>query len=194
MTQLCSDDHIQRITQTLESDPEAGLAALASALEAHPEDARLHFLQGSTLLGLQRYVSGHDALSKAVELAPDFAIARFQLGLFQLTSGEVDRALETLGPIDRLPKTHYLRSLVSGLRCLVRDEFDDAIGHLRVGIEQNTENPPLNRDMEMLISTISQARSDDAGTAGDGDDPADEGELSEAALLLSRNRFKPDRH
>lgn len=198
MTQLCPESRLEHITGTMGTDPEAALAELAAELEAYPDDARLHFLQGSALIGLKRYVSGHDALARAVELAPDFAIARFQLGLFQLTSEEVDRALATLGPLDRLPDGHYLRAFVSGLRCLIRDEFDQALTHLRHGITQNAENAPLNADMEMLVSNIEETRSqapqidtayEDASADKDG-----EAGLSEAALLLNRSRFKPNRH
>ena len=51
----------------------------------------------------------------AVALAPDFLIARYQLGFFELTSGEVDNALATWGPLLRLPEDNYLRQFVEGM-------------------------------------------------------------------------------
>jgi len=111
----------------------------------------LHFLRGSVLAGIGRYIEAHQSLSRAVHLAPDYAIARFQLGFFQLTSGETANALDTWGRLDGLQDGHYLRKFVDGLRCLIRDDFKGVIQHLSEGITLNSENPPLNNDMTLII-------------------------------------------
>ena len=151
MSMLCSDEDLQKLMEALQADDGTELSRTDRLLADHPEDARLHFLRGSILAGIGRPIEALSSLSRAVELAPDFAIARFQLGFFQLTSGEAVNALGTWGPLALLPEGNYLRSFVAGLTHLIRDEFREAIAHLREGISRNDENPPLNRDMQLII-------------------------------------------
>lgn len=175
MANLCTDEQLSELVQAMQSG-EDQLDRVEALLAEFPEDARLHFLRGSMLVGAGRLIEAHRSLSRAVEIAPEFAIARFQLGFFQLTSGEADRAIETWGPLDRLPDGHYLRAFVDGLRCLIRDDFNGAISRLREGIGLNTENPPLNRDMQLIIDQcLPLAAGGDAAEA-----------VSETSLILKQ--------
>ena len=185
MPQLCDEDTLNSLISSMTADPEGQLKRVEMLLEEFPDDARLHFLYGSTLIGGGRLIEGHRSLSRAVEIAPDYPIARFQLGLFQLTSGEAESALGTFGRLDLLPDSHYLRKFVDGLRCLIRDDFPGTIDHLRQGISLNTENEPLNRDMQMVINQCLPL----IGQTADG---ASESSMSEASLLLTQfsNRSK----
>lgn len=133
------------------ADSAAGLARIDDLLTAYPDDARLHFLRASLLVG-SRPIEAHAAFSRAVAIAPDFAIARFQLGFFELTSGEGARAIATWAPLLALPDDHYLRRFVVGLTHLIHDRFAEAVAALRDGIAANTETPPLNGDMQLLIA------------------------------------------
>lgn len=179
MTTLCDDAAINALTQAMAGDPLPQIPGMEALLAQFPEDPRLHFLYGSTLIVAGRMIEAHRALSRAVELAPDFAIARFQLGLFQLTSGEAGAALETFGRLDGLPDGHYLRSFVDGLRCLVRDDFAGTVESLRKGIGLNSENPPLNNDMQMVIDRCIPLLGAARGEPGDV-------AVSETALILGQ--------
>lgn len=179
MTKLCDEAQLAALTRNMASDPQDQLGLMERLLGDYPEDARLHFVYGSTLIMLGRMIEAHRSLTRAVALAPDFAIARFQLGLFQLTSGEADAALETWGRLDRLPDTHYLRWFVDGLRCLIRDDFAGAIENLRKGIGLNSENPPLNNDMQMVIDRCIPLLGTARAEPGDG-------AVSETALILGQ--------
>lgn len=185
MSQLCDEQTLNDLTEALDdaSDP---IERIDEVLQSFPEDARLHFLRGSLLITRDRPIEAHQSLSRAVALAPDFAIARFQFGLFQLTSGEANKALETWGPLDRLAQDHYLRRFADGLRSLIRDEFADAVAMLREGILLNQENMPLNRDMQMLIDKCepltSVAPTDDAAAA------------SSTTLILQQFKDRSDMH
>jgi tetratricopeptide (TPR) repeat protein len=178
MARLCDDDSLKGLIQAMQSAPDGQIAKIEALLSDYPEDARLYLLHGSALVGDGRLIEGHRSLSKAVEIEPDFAIARFQLGLFQLTSGEAGNALSTWGRLDGLPDGHYLRKFVDGLRCLIRDDFQGAISNLREGIPLNTENLPLNKDMQMLIDRC-------LPMLQGGQDGADRS-VSETSLILSR--------
>lgn len=173
---LCSDKDLNDIIQTMQAGGEPPLARIEALIAAHDEDARLHFLRGSVLIGLSRHIEAHGELTRAVQLAPDFHLARFQLGFFELTSGEAQNALETWAPLDRLPDAHFLRKFVGGLRSLIADQFEAAITQLRAGIALNHENLPLNRDMQLIIERcLAIVAQDEAGA------------VSETSLILGHS-------
>ncbi|WP_235524094.1 tetratricopeptide repeat protein [Sphingomonas sp. Leaf33] len=140
-----------QLIATAEAGTGDELAFAERLIAAYPDDARLHFLRGSFLAGSGRPIEAHASLSLAVQLAPDFHLARFQLGFFELTSAEPARALATWEPLGALPEDHYLSHFVAGLTHLIHDRFPETIRELEVGISANGENPPLNRDMALII-------------------------------------------
>lgn len=148
---LADEQAMQALLRVVGDDAAAGLAQADALLAEHPDDARLHFLRASLLVGT-RPIEAHAAFQRAVVLAPDFALARFQLGFFELTSGEGARAIATWEPLQALPYDHYVRRFAVGLTHLVHDRFAEAVAALREGIAINDETPPLNGDMQLLIA------------------------------------------
>jgi len=179
MNEICPQSELDNLVTTLQGDSRDQLAQCDGLIDRYPEDARLHFLRGSVLASIGRPIEAMPALKKAVQLAPEFAIARFQLGFFQLTSGEAADALATWGPLALLPGDHYLRLFVGGLTRLIRDEFEEAAELLQAGIAANQENLPLNNDMRMIAEQVAQL------IKGDGDG-ADEESASATSLLLGQ--------
>lgn len=175
---LCDDARMQEILGQADADSMKGVRAIDKILPDYPNDPRLHFLRGSLLIGLKRFVEAHDALTRAVTIAPDFALARFQLGFFELTSGEANAALETWEPLRALPPGHWMLSFVAGLEHLIADRFEACIAMLREGIAANTETLPLNHDMQLIIEKCEELLGD--GPKAD----AGEAEVSATSLLL----------
>ena len=167
MTGLCSDADLELLMKSMQAQEADELGRTDALLAAYPDDPRLHFLRGSILASIGRPIEAMPALKRAVELAPDFAIARFQLGFFQLTSGEPANALGTWGPLALLPQDHYLRKFVAGLTHLIRDEFAECQAQLREGLLLNEENPPLNRDMQLIIDQVETLLATAAPTGGE---------------------------
>jgi Flp pilus assembly protein TadD len=181
---LCDDQTLQELALAIQSGAKDEIQRIDRLIIEYPDDGRLHFLRGSLLAGIGRLIEALSALRRAVELVPDMAIARFQLGFFLLTSGEAAEALSVWGPLALLPDSHYLRLFVGGLTHLIRDEFADASRLLEEGIAANEENPALNGDMTLLLQQIANLRTP-AGTA-DGDE-----EISATSMLLGQ--FAPAR-
>jgi tetratricopeptide (TPR) repeat protein len=180
-SELCDDGRMQVVLTAAEADAADGFAAVEGLLREYPCDHRLHFLKGSLLIGLKRFIAAHRALSQALEIAPDYHLARFQLGLFELTSGEADTALQTWQPLDALPSAHWMRLFVDGLRHLAEDRFPECIASLRAGIAANDENLPLNADMQLIVAECERLR----GAEEDGaNDVADGAEMSATSFLL----------
>lgn len=179
MADLCSDAELSELVEQIESDEDADLEKIDRLVLRYPQDARLQFMRGSVLAGKQRLIEAHAALKRAVEIAPDFSLARYQLGFFELTSGEADHALSTWGPLLKLPLDNYLRCFVEGLTHLIRDEFSSAIEKMRDGIKLNQENVPMNNDIQLLIAECEKLC--DGNMASDG-----EGAQSATSLMLGQ--------
>lgn len=179
-SQLADDALLQSLLAKAADDSTDGVLAIDRALNDHPIDPRLHFLKGSLLIGLKRFIEAHDALSRAIEIAPDFALARFQLGFFELTSGEAATALETWRPLHGLPGGTWLLRFVQGLEHLIADRFEACIAALQEGIAANTENLPLNNDMELIIQKCRALLAEEH----DAESPAVDAEVSATSLLL----------
>lgn len=177
---LCDDAEMEALVTAVQVDDGEEIAKVDRLLERRPTDPRLHFLRGSLLAGIGRPIEALASLRRAVEIAPDFAIARFQLGFFQLTSGEPGDALSSWGPLAMLPEDHYLRYFVGGLTHLIRDEFGDCVARLQQGMAANDENHVLNRDMGMIVEKV-RALDDGAPAQADLD-----GTASATSFLLDQ--------
>lgn len=188
MSGLCLDEELEELVAAMTSDDGSDLVRVDRLINRYPDDPRLQFLRGSILAGIGRPIEALPALQRAVDLAPDFAIARFQLGFFQLTSGEAANTLGTWGPLALLPDDHYLRKFVTGLTYLIRDEFRDAERLLKEGIVANTENSPLNRDMQLIVEQIGQLLKSESAT------PTGEASASATSFLLDQLSNRGTRH
>jgi Flp pilus assembly protein TadD len=182
---LCDQETLDSLVTAIAAGAKDEIEKTDALIARYPDDARLHFLRGSMLVGIGRSYEALPALKKAVELAPDMAIARFQLGFFLLTSGDPAQALSVWGPLALLPESDYLRTFVGGLTHLIRDEFADATRLLREGIETNQDNPPLNRDMALILGEIERLDADGGSPSGD---------VSAASMLLGQYAPKPTTH
>jgi Flp pilus assembly protein TadD len=183
--QLCAEEALTATLNILQSDDETGLIQLTNLLRQYPLDPRLHFLQGSVLAGMQRYEEGRGAMARAVEIAPSFGLARFQLGFLELTSGLADAAKATWEPFGELAENAPFRILSIGLNCLARDEFAECDSLLRKGMQANTEHPLINNDMQLILDEIR-----DKMPAEQGDDEVGLQPASVTGMLLQQFELK----
>lgn len=182
MTTMYPDDRMTALIAVLaERDGPAGIREVEAALATCPKDPRLHFLKGSLLASAEDFVAARTAMRRALDLAPDYAVARFQLGLLLLSSGDPVAAQETWGPLHSLPSANPIRLFVEGLTRLIIDDFDEAVRLLEEGISKNQQLPEMNRDMQLVVDTIRSKRGSD-------------GPSSPVDLLLKQSAFKATRH
>jgi len=178
--QLCDDGTLQLIIATAGGNAEGAVAMIDTALATWPADHRLHFLRGSLLVGLKRFVGAHQAMARAVSLAPDFTLARFQLGFFELTSGEPEAARATWQPLKlALTPGSWMLFFVQGLEHLINDCFAECIACLEEGIRLNDENLPLNTDMTLIIDKCRDLLGPDAVA-----ESTEEPQISATSFLL----------
>lgn len=177
----CPDPVLADLLALAENDEPAALARIATLSEAHPADARLHFLGGSLLAALARYDEARAAMTRSIEIAPGFALARFQLGLLELSSGDGAAADATLQPLDEAGSDDALALFARGLRHLIRDDLAAAVELLRQGMARNRDHPLVSRDMELIVADIERR-------VAAADRPAEE--MSAAQMLLDQHRSR----
>lgn len=156
----CPDERMKTLVSGLAT---TNGADLDEALRGWPLDPRLHFLKGSLLASRQDYAGARVAMRRAVDIAPDYAVARFQLGLLLLTCGEPYAAQEALGPLHSLAPDHYLHLFASGLSSLISDDFERAADLLVRGMSRNHDNPAMNRDMQLIVDQLRTKMADGVG-------------------------------
>lgn len=190
MTELCSDDEITTLVTRLQ-EGEDDVQVIDEYLTSYPADPRLHFMKGSILASIQKHIEAYESLKHAVKIAPEYHLARYQLGFFELTSGEADQALSTWGPLLRLPRDVYLRQFVEGLTALIRDEFDIAIERFEQGMALNEENAPMNNDIGLLVEKTKSLRD---GEVSASEASADETAQSATSIILGQFGQNGTRH
>jgi hypothetical protein len=166
----CPDDLLSSAAAIASQSTTRGLKNVDRLIGRYPSDARLHFLRGSLLAGLQRYDEAREAMHGAITISPGFALARFQLGFLEFTSGDAQTASATWGALKSQPENSPLLAFVCGLEALAEDRFDDAVALLTDGISKNTTLDPLNADMQLIIDAVrrdhpSEGRSEEAVSA-----------------------------
>jgi tetratricopeptide (TPR) repeat protein len=163
------------------NDSTQAIECFLKASAARPSAGLPQFMLGSEFAALGLMDKAEAAFANAARLAPDFTMARYQLGLLQFSAGRAALALLTWEPLLRLPDTDPLPHFVRGFDALARDRFDPAISHYQRGLALNTANDALSDDIEKMIAGI-RAMATHAPAASSG--PVETSE-SDAHVLLA---------
>jgi Flp pilus assembly protein TadD len=148
----------QLIAQGLEAsrndqtDVALDLFTQASALA--PGSGIPHFLIGSEHAGAGNVEAAEPAFANAVLLAPEFHLARYQLGLLQYSSGRAAVALLTWQPLLLLPPADPLPHFVRGFTALALDQFQEALQHCHAGLGCREINPALAADIRTVVEAV----------------------------------------
>jgi tetratricopeptide (TPR) repeat protein len=132
------------------------LKQIQAAVAKDPRNAQLRYLLGAELAQQKEYPAAVIEMRNALELDSSLHFARFQLGLLFLTMAQPANSIATWAPLESLDENAPLKLFKRGLEALIRDDFAACIALLRRGIELNTQNAPLNRDMSMVIERVNQ--------------------------------------
>ena len=160
----CPDQELHSLASLASADPSLALDRLGAVLSRYPGDPRLHFLYGSLLAGAQRYEEGVSAMARAIELDPNFALARFQLGFLQLTCAKPEAAQATWLPLLALRDDEPFKLFAQGLGHLIRDEFEMTVQCLEAGMVLNKAHPLVSNDMQLIIDEVRQIRASAASS------------------------------
>lgn len=146
----------QALAATQRSEFDRADALLHSAMQLDPSSAIPYFLLGANAAQLHRNDEAEAAFMKCLQRAPDFAVARFQLGLLQLTNARAAVALITWEPLLALEETSYFKCFVQGFVQILAGDAPGAESRIREGLALNGDNAALNRDMEGVLQRLAQ--------------------------------------
>jgi tetratricopeptide (TPR) repeat protein len=167
------------------NDGERAIDYFQRAQAFNPSSGLPPFLLGSEYAALGDMAQAEAAFANAARLAPDFPLARYQLGLLQFSSGRAALGLLTWQPLLELPDTNPLPHFVNGFAALAHDQFDEALAHYEQGLQRNTENPALSGDIEKVIAGIRSLKASQRDDAP-ADPSADEASASHVLLANYR--------
>jgi tetratricopeptide (TPR) repeat protein len=145
-------------------DESEALCLQAMALE--PGASMPYFLRATNFAHAGNYELAEACYTACLTRSPDFAIARFQLGLMQVTGGRPALGQATWELLLTLPADHYLRLFAQGLMSLLGHQFDQARATLERGIALNQENLPLNGDMQGVLDRLKAGEASLGGGTG----------------------------
>jgi tetratricopeptide (TPR) repeat protein len=176
----------QAINASQADDSVTALNLLEQASKEQPDSPLPHFLAGAELAQLGRMAEAEAAYARAVVLAPDFSIARFELGVLQFVTTRPAIALVTWQPLLTLPDTDPLKLFALGYADLMQDAFDGALHYFELGMTANTTNAALNGNIQLLIAEIHRTRGTPApDPTAASEKTADQEESSDNHFLLS---------
>ena len=170
-------DAISRSGETAHQLLEAGAAASSrnesalavrlfeQAVDAAPSWAMPHFMLGSEFAAMGDWAKAEGELANAVLLDPQLRIARYQLGLLQLTCGRAAAALVTWQPLLADAADDGLAEFVGGFSAWVRDDFDGAASQFRAGMSRPDVNPAAATDVQRTLDSIAHGPSRGDATA-----------------------------
>jgi tetratricopeptide (TPR) repeat protein len=136
------------------SDPHAALPYLKEAVMRPDATAPARFLLASVYAQLNLFDKAIPEMEASLALDPTMGVARFQLGLMHLTTGDTLRALDVLLPLADFGPAHYLAHFGAGLRMLIQNELDAAVQCLATGITLNKDIAAMNDDMRRIIERL----------------------------------------
>jgi len=130
------------------------LSMLKVLLERDTEHAFGTYLLAAEHAQLGMMDRAEEGFKKAVMLAPDFPMARFQLGQLYLVKNELGLAKEMFAPIALLPEGLALTAYAKGLIAAANDDIAEAIAHLEAGLACEQEIAALAEDMQSMRSNL----------------------------------------
>ncbi|WP_211473826.1 tetratricopeptide repeat protein [Collimonas humicola] len=176
----------QAIRASQANDSATALSLFEQASQDEPGSPLPHFMMGAELAQLGKMAEAEAAYARAVILAPEFSIARFELGVLQFVTARPAIAMVTWQPLLQLPDSDPLKLFALGYAELASDAFDGALHYFEQGIAANTTNAALNGNIGLLIAEIHRLRATQAiNPAAPHEEAAAEEALPDNHFLLS---------
>jgi tetratricopeptide (TPR) repeat protein len=175
----------QGIAASNAREPDAALAIFVRCIQAYPHAPEPHLLIAAQHAAHRRFEQAENAFASAILLAPDLHVARYQLGLLQLTCGRATMALLTWQPLLLLPEDNPLAHFVRGYAALANDDFGIAEKHFDSGLDCENGNAPLAEDIQKVLLKVREIIHQ---TAEKDSPPAEEASRQQHVLLSNYQR------
>ncbi|MCH6546973.1 MAG: tetratricopeptide repeat protein [Gemmatimonadetes bacterium] len=131
-------DRYKELAQNESGDQAPQFTGAVPAVHDHL-NASTYIEKGWSLISLGDYIGAIQALSRALELAPDDPQAQSQLGWAQMLHGDYDDALGTFQLVLMKEPANSLARINVGYICLKKRIFGEAIEHLSKAIRLDND-------------------------------------------------------
>lgn len=178
------------VTATEEGRFDDAERSLVQASQLDPASAVPHFLLGANFAQVKQNDLAEASFIACLARAPGLAIARFQLGLLQLTNGRAAAAQATWEPLLASPERGFLECFTRGFVAILGGDKAGAQELIEEGIRLNVENPTLNKDMLGVLARLENVEEVASSTkrmerSAEGTVATSQAEESSAHFLLS---------
>lgn len=143
------------------------MTILRSAMNRSGEDPLPWLLLGAELASTGQMTEAESAYANAVLRFPRVPIARFQLGLLQLSSGRLAQAALTWDALLNGSDDDPLRHYVEGFLALAVDDFDAARHRFDLGLQLPQTNEALVADIRKTLAQMADKGMGSGRTAAD---------------------------
>ena len=152
---LDNDELLRIALDAVNQDHHAdAVSMLKTLLERDPKHVLATYLLAAEHAQLGMMDRAEEGFRKTVQMAPDFPIARFQLGQMCLVKGDAAGAAAILAPLAGLPANLALSHYAKGLIAAAGESASEAILHLQDGLACAQDIPALAGDMRGVIDRL----------------------------------------
>lgn len=137
-----------------EHHPQEAIDLFARASELRPGSGIPHFLIASEHAAAGNQPAAECAFANAVLLAPDFELARYQLGLLQFSAGRAAVALVTWQPLFGLGPHASLGRFVRAFAALAQDRLQEALALFGAGLACDELNAAVASDVRKVTAGL----------------------------------------
>lgn len=151
MTELDLDElfHLA-IYASGKGDHDKAILHLKAGIERE-ESARFYYLLGAEHAEIGMYQHAIENIGKALSIDPEVAEAWFQLGLLHALCDDKKSAVKVWAELDQFSDKLHLITFKNAIQQYFSGNVGSAIETMRAGMELNTVNPVLNKDMLNLM-------------------------------------------
>jgi len=128
-------------------------SVLEQALAVNDKNAQLHYYKGKRQLDEQRLGEAIQSFRKAVELDPDFAEARMELGLRLLAGANYQEALEQLQAVEKLTPRLVEVQLALGDAYRTTRQWEKAKAAFDKALRMRSDLPQAHYNLALMYMT-----------------------------------------
>ena len=136
------------------------LAELQSVVTARPQNWVAHFNLGRAHLGNNQVEQARQEFDKAVELRPDYVVARLAQTQVALTRGDVEGALHDANELLRYVPNSVEGKVMKAAALQRMQKYDEARDLMQQGLEKDPKAVPLM--LELGVLDLEQKKNKDA--------------------------------
>jgi tetratricopeptide (TPR) repeat protein len=164
---LDNDELLRVALDAINQDKHAdAVSMLKTLLERDAKHIFGNYLLAAEHAQLGMMDRAEEGFKKTVEMAPDFPMARFQLGQLYLVKSDSTAAKTVLAPLAELPAGQALSAYAKGLIAAANENVNEAISQLQTGLGCEQEIPALAKDMQRVLNNLEAlAGNGDSGLA-----------------------------